>query len=77
MDQFSSFSTSPPKKTSNQSTWSVEEDTRLMKLVKVNKSRNWKKIADMIKVIIIISAMKLILMLASYFVLRKNINKNM
>ena len=52
MDQFSSFSTSPPKKTSNQS-WSVEEDTRLMKLVKVNKSRNWKKIADMIKVIII------------------------
>ena len=53
MDQYSSFSTSPPKKTSNQSTWSVEEDTRLMKLVKVNKSRNWKKIADMIKVIII------------------------
>ena len=31
----------------------------------------------MLKVIIIISAMTLILMLASYFVLRKNINKNM
>lgn len=52
MDQLS-FSPSPPKKTSNQSTWTVEEDTRLIKLVKVNKSRNWKKIAEMIKVTII------------------------